>query len=59
MHSRDRSTSLTMNEILSNNLSEKCVRRKGIVFMRYIIQILLSESVDFTAQYRYEHRSFH
>ena len=27
--------------------------------MRYIIQILLSESVDFTAQYRYEHRPFH
>ena len=48
-----------MNEILSNNLSEKCLRRKGIVFMRYIIKILFSESVDFTAQYRYEHRSFH
>ena len=27
--------------------------------MRYIIKILFSESVDFTAQYRYEHRSFH
>ena len=48
-----------MNEILSNNLSEKCLRRKGIVFMRYIIKILLSESVDFTALYRYEHRLFH
>ena len=48
-----------MNEILSNNLSEKCLRRKGIVFMRYRIKILLSENVDFTAQYRYQHRSFH
>ena len=48
-----------MNEILSNNLSEKCLRRKGIVLMRYIIQILLSESLDFTPQYRYEHCSFH
>ena len=47
-----------MNEILSNNLSEKCLRRKGIVFMRYILKILFSESVDFTVQYRYEHRSF-
>ena len=27
--------------------------------MRYIIKILLSESLDFTAQYRYEHRSSH
>ena len=25
-----------MNEIPSNNLSEKCLRRKGIVFMRYM-----------------------
>ena len=48
-----------MNEMLSNNLSKRCLRRKGIAFMRYIIQILLSESVDFTAQYRYEHRPFH
>ena len=48
-----------MNEILSNNLSEKCLRRKGIVFMRYIKKILFSESVDVTAQYRNEHRSFH
>ena len=38
MHSRDRSASLTMNEILSNNLSEKCLRRKRIVFMRYIVK---------------------
>ena len=30
-----------------------------MTMMRYIIQILLSESVDFTAQYRYEHQSFH
>ena len=59
MHSRDRSASLTMNEILSHNLSEKCLRRKGIVFMRYIIKILLSESLDSRAQYRYEHRLFH
>ena len=48
-----------MNEILSKNLSEKCLRRKGIVFMRYIIKILFSESLDFTAQYRYEYRSSH
>ena len=48
-----------MNEILSNNLSEKCLRRKGIGFMRYIIKILFSVSVDFTGQYRYEHWSFH
>ena len=48
-----------MNEILSHNLSEKCLRRKGIVLMGYIIKILFSESVDFTAQYRCEHRSFH
>ena len=27
--------------------------------MRYVIKILFSESVDFTAEYRYEHRSFH
>ena len=27
--------------------------------MGYIIKILFSESVDFTAQYRCEHRSFH
>ena len=27
--------------------------------MRYIIKILFSESMDFTAQYRYEYRSFH
>ena len=27
--------------------------------MRYIIKILFSESVAFTAQYRNEHRSFH
>ena len=45
-----------MNEILSNNLSEKCLRRKGIVLMVYILQIVFSESVDFTAQCRYEHR---
>ena len=44
-----------MNEILSKNLLEKCLRRKGIVFMRYIIKILFSESVDFTTQYSYEH----
>ena len=44
-----------MNEILANNLSEKCLRRKGIVFMGYIIKMLLSESVDFKAQHRYEH----
>ena len=25
----------------------------------YIIKILFGESVDFTAQYPYEHRSFH
>ena len=25
----------------------------------YFIQVLFRESVDFTAQYRYEHRSFH
>ena len=25
-----------MNEILSNNLSEKCLREIGIVFMKYI-----------------------
>ena len=48
-----------MNEILSNNLSEKCRRRKGIVFMRYIIKILFSESVHFTPQYRYERQSSH
>ena len=48
-----------MNEILSSNLSEKCLPSKGIAFMRYIIKILFSENVDFTAQYRYEHRSFH
>ena len=48
-----------MNEILSNNLLEKCLRRKGIAFMRYIIKILFSESVDFTPQYQDEHRSFH
>ena len=48
-----------MNEILSNNLSEKCLRRKGIVFMKYIIKILFRESVDLTAQYRYERRSSH
>ena len=48
-----------MNEILSNNLSEKYLGRKGIVLMGYIIKILLSESIDFTAQYRYEHRSLH
>ena len=44
-----------MNEILSNNLSEKCLRRKEIVFMRYIIQVLFRESIDFTPQYEYEH----
>ena len=27
--------------------------------MRYIIKILLSESVDFRVQYQDEHRSFH
>ena len=48
-----------MNEILSNNLSEKCLRRKGIVLMGNITKILLSESVDFTAKYRHEHRSSH
>ena len=48
-----------MNEILTNNLSEKCLRRKGIVLMGYIIKILVSESIDFTAQYRYGHRLFH
>ena len=48
-----------MNEILSNNLSETCLRSKGIVLIGYIIKILLSESLDFTAQYRYEHQSFH
>ena len=48
-----------MNEILSNNLSERCLRRKGIVFMRYLLKILFSESADVTAQYRYEHRTFH
>ena len=48
-----------MNEILSNNLSEKCLRRKGIVLMEYIIKMLFSERVDVTAQYRNEHRSFH
>ena len=47
-----------MNEILSNNLLEKCLRRKRIVFIRYIIQVLFRESIDFTAEYRYEHRSF-
>ena len=46
-----------MNEILSNDLSEECPRDIGIVFMRYIIQILFRESADFTAQYPYEHRS--
>ena len=48
-----------MNEILSDNLSEKCLRRKGIVFMRYIIKILFSESVDFTTQYRIERQPSH
>ena len=48
-----------MNEILSKNLPEKCLRRKGSVFMRYIIKVLFTESLDFTAQYRYEHRSFY
>ena len=48
-----------MNEILSNNVSEKCLHRKGIVFMKYIIKILFSDSVDLTAQYRYERRSSH
>ena len=27
--------------------------------MRYIIQVLFRESIDFTPQYEYEHRSFH
>ena len=27
--------------------------------MRYMKRILFSEYVDFTAQYRYKHRSFH
>ena len=44
-----------MDEILSHNLSKMCLRIKGIVFMRYILKILFSESVDVTAQYRYEH----
>ena len=48
-----------MNEILSNNLLEKCLRRKGIISMGYIIQVLFRESIDFTTQYEYEHRSFH
>ena len=48
-----------MNEILSNNLSEKCPRDIGIVFMGYIIEILFSDSLDLTAHCRYEHRSFH
>ena len=48
-----------MNDILSNNLSAKCLRRKGIVFMRYIIKILFSESIDLTAYYRCERRSSH
>ena len=48
-----------MNEILCHNLLEKCLHRRGIVFITYIIKILFSESVDVTAQYRYEHRSFH
>ena len=26
--------------------------------MGYVIKILFRESIDFTAQYRYEHRSF-
>ena len=48
-----------MNEILSNNLSENWLRKKGTVFMRHIIKILFCESVDVTAQYRYKHRLFH
>ena len=59
IYRQGKSASLTMNEILSNNISEKCLRSKGIVFMSYIIKILFSGSVDFTAQYRIEHRSFH
>ena len=31
----------------------------SIEIMKYIIKVLLSESIDFSAQYRYEHRSFH
>ena len=27
--------------------------------MGYIIQVLFRESIDFTPQYEYEHRSFH
>ena len=27
--------------------------------MRYLLKILFSESADVTAQYRYEHRTFH
>ena len=41
------------------NISEKCLRKKGILFKRYFNKVLFSESVDVTAQYRYEHRSFH
>ena len=47
-----------MNEILSRNFSEKCLRRIGIAFMRYMKKYL-SESIDVTAQYRHDHRSFH
>ena len=48
-----------MNELLSLSLSEKCLRRKGIVFMGYIIKVLFSGYIDFTAQYRIDHRSLH
>ena len=48
-----------MNEIPSNNLSEKCPREIGIVFMRYTIKMLLSESIDFAAQCECGHGSLH
>ena len=41
-------------------ISQKSVYvEKELILMGYIIKILFSESVDFTAQYEYEHRSFH
>ena len=49
--------------IWTSIISSMCYFRlhllKWVNMMRYIIKILFSESVDFTAHYRYEHRSFH